>query len=554
MLVDASSRADDNYKSLIILGLAVVVAICLNSSSLGASVTGALGMIVLIALAWMRPWLAILTVMPLTFGFPSTPQALGWREVLYALLCAVLCLRAMWDISRKPGKYLALKIFRKFISIYFFVFTLNFLAAVSNDVDFFDWLRGCTPYIFLLMIVPVATYSSAKPSRVFWLLGSCGVLVSLISAEILIYYLAHRMWVPYWIVDQGGQVIKVNSTAIPSYIHASGPFLERITLYIHRSTDGLLPVGAMFGIVTVIFHRSRLTPLLLVFSSLVILTMVLTYTRSTLLTIFCVQLMLVVFVYFFSRQYFHRLISVLCVTTGITLCLIYASGSQSIWIGRLEALAATATDRAIQLIRQPAKVELATLDKRSATFENQYGQDTKADGWSLSNAEDGQFGELRDYISGPQLSEESTQNINQDVNVNYRFNEYVIAWKKFVSSPVLGEGLGTQVQMTVTDSAGRAKTYSKGYLHNWVFYFLMTGGVLGFVSYSILLLGPLFIYKAEGQVGILSRHLIFSASLTMAIYCLFFPSFRLIDFNLFVAVIWGLVLSQRLYTIRSNFV
>ena len=80
------------------------------------------------------------------------------------------------------------------------------------------------------------------------------------------------------------------------------------------------------------------------------------------------------------------------------------------------------------------------------------------------------------------------------------------------------------------------------YIHNWALYWLMAGGVLGFVIYSWILFGPIFYFiRMDSSYFILKNCLIYTL-LTMSIYSCFFAVFRLLPFNLILALSLGIAL------------
>ena len=66
-----------------------------------------------------------------------------------------------------------------------------------------------------------------------------------------------------------------------------------------------------------------------------------------------------------------------------------------------------------------------------------------------------------------------------------------------------------------------------GYVHNWVMYMLMTGGVVGLIAYTTVLLGPA---KMALKYSHRDNEVLASVAV-LSLYALFFAVFRLIPFQ-----------------------
>jgi O-antigen ligase len=133
--------------------------------------------------------------------------------------------------------------------------------------------------------------------------------------------------------------------------------------------------------------------------------------------------------------------------------------------------------------------------------------------------------------------------IPHDANISSRLEEYRMAWEMFLNSPIVGQGLGIKHDMHFTMNEGESLHVRVGYVHNWVMYMLMIGGVVGLTAYSILLLSPAVLAWrgiAERELTIL----ILATVAAMVGYGLFFAVFRLIPFNLLLGGIWALLLAH----------
>jgi O-antigen ligase len=132
-----------------------------------------------------------------------------------------------------------------------------------------------------------------------------------------------------------------------------------------------------------------------------------------------------------------------------------------------------------------------------------------------------------------------------DDNVSTRIDEYRVAWKMFLDHPAIGNGLGAKHAMSFVRSLGDVLHQNVAYVHNWPLYTLMAAGLVGFVAYAFLLIRPVAYRYATprlaGSTGVALR----SGLSTLAIYALFFAVVRLITFNLLVAAAWGVFLAFR---------
>jgi predicted membrane protein len=95
-------------------------------------------------------------------------------------------------------------------------------------------------------------------------------------------------------------------------------------------------------------------------------------------------------------------------------------------------------------------------------------------------------------------------------------------------------------------SNGESFTQWVAYIHNWPLYILMVGGLLGIITYALILLGPILFRVTSVRVESTHWTILRSVVMTMAIYGLFFAVFRLITFNLLLATAWGIILTQAL--------
>lgn len=130
-------------------------------------------------------------------------------------------------------------------------------------------------------------------------------------------------------------------------------------------------------------------------------------------------------------------------------------------------------------------------------------------------------------------------------NITSRLEEIYSAWDLFVQSPFVGQGLGVKHVMRFHAGHGNLLEQNVGYIHNWFFYMLMVGGVLFLLVYSGILFGPAYLALRSRSLCFEYRLLIISGVLLLSVYAMFFAVFRLMGFNLLLAVFWGIVANER---------
>ncbi|WP_430513858.1 O-antigen ligase family protein [Pannonibacter phragmitetus] len=145
-----------------------------------------------------------------------------------------------------------------------------------------------------------------------------------------------------------------------------------------------------------------------------------------------------------------------------------------------------------------------------------------------------------------------------DVNVMTRIEEYRIALDLFHAQPVTGAGLGIRHEIVFETARGEKLIQNVGYVHNWVFYFLMVGGLIGTALYGALMTVPptmvgIRLWLARKMPDrerfsemVLMFNAVWVGLLTMGLYSLFFAVFRLISYNLLMAA--GLGISAHIFT------
>lgn len=260
-------------------------------------------------------------------------------------------------------------------------------------------------------------------------------------------------------------------------------FWERITMLFPQSTDPAFLVGFFILVIWVIYSfRSRLLALVPIYGLL--FCMILTYSRSFMIS----------------------LLAGFVIITGYLFRRGQKLAAGKFFIGLM-----------LTMICILLTVELFAL----APFENRY--------LTLYNT----------------LYRASSEIPASDPNIMSRAEEIQIAWALFKEEPILGKGFGVQHVIDYDTGYGVTKSFTKGYIHNWFFYFLMATGIFGTVIYSSLYVIPLFrIFKRNPVSRVTAVELILVTSLPLLnLYSLLFASFRLIPYNIMLACLISMPLA-----------
>jgi len=421
-----------------------------------------------------------------------TPVSMGWPELAFASLAACSGIAALWQQRAAiPPRAL-------WIALGITVLLLiNLLVARHHDVPVGDWLRGLIPFLFLLYAVPVWLIARAEAAfSPTWKLAAL-ISAALFGGRVVAVYVLGHMWEPTHYLYQDGNWIPL----APEQVAAAGErvhfFFLRVTLVLQQSTDVLLPLGIAWGVWTVLWAKGRGTRYLgLALAVTATIAVVLTYTRSMLLAAGAVVGVLLLAA--MARGHLLRA-TVVGVVLGATVAVTIAGfGLGPIYLNRLYQF-----DKQMEQMAQMAQ------------------------GGGL-------FG------SGAAGAVEAPA----DANISSRLEEYLIAWDMFRQSPVLGQGLGIKHDIRFDAGHGRVLEQRVGYVHNWVMYMLMTGGLVGLAAYLVVLFGPTVLAWQRG-LSQAQQGMVLTTLACMAVYGLFFAVFRLIPFNLVLGGVWGLVLAAQ---------
>jgi O-antigen ligase len=346
-----------------------------------------------------------------------------------------------------------------------------------------------------------------RPELKPWLLVSVGILMLLLTGLVISDYIRERLWEPQWYFRDGDSLRKISKDQLHIFgKEALGPYLERVTLRVQKSTDALIPLAVIAGFVVFVFHRRWLGWVSLVGAACALVAVLMTYTRSMLLSMGVLLIGTLFWLAWVHRERFMRALAGTTLLALIGVTTIITFNMEGVYFHRM-----------LMLLRTSKVLSSEAINHIS-------------DKWS----------------SGPTAVPIPREDpYEKDANVLTRVEEYKIAWRLFLESPILGKGLGVKHDLEFETSSGQALKQRVGYIHNWPLYALMTGGLVGLVLYTFMLIGPIqSVLRHPSQETTVNALLVWSIVL-LAVYGLYFAVFRLISFNLLLAVTWGLALAAR---------
>lgn len=504
--VNVMTDVNDRVKNGFAIALAACVAILILQGNGILFYTGLIGVCFLLLTAAVSPWLGLLALYPLAFMLPPAPTSIGLPELSFVALLAVIFIGTFVRVLRSSEIKSVGRFYLYPVLIGLGVLCVNLAVAINNNVPLVDWFRGVTPFLFLYTLLPISVLIGNNESRIRWFGGSVATLAFLISGFVVFYYFYHRLWQPYWLISVNGESVRISQEAALGNLKADGPMRDRITMLVAQATDVFLPVGVVAGVAISTIARNKFVAVVGLLMSVVCLFAVLiTFTRSMLMSAIAVLFLFLVFVIRYRQALRMKALAILAAMSVFGFVFIFATGMQGIWFGRMGLLVESGVEAAV-------------------------------------NVAGPKFG-FSHFGVAEAGGEPTPEKMVTDVNVSSRLDEYRIAWKMFLSHPVLGNGLGVKHEMRWETSEGVSFTQFVGYVHNWPLYILMVGGGVGLVLYTLVLSGPalfrLSSIKSESSHWTVIRVTV----LTMIVYGLFFAVFRLITFNLLLAAVWGTVFS-----------
>lgn len=569
-----------NVSNALVISIAAFSSICLIQESGFLFDVGIAGIFSLIIMAAFSPWLGLLAIFPMVLAIPPAPTSIGLPELSFIALLGVVSIGALLQIFRSDSRSHKLKICSIALLSGFVLLSINLFIAINNNILLVDWIRGVVPFIFIYMFLPIGVLVNNDENKIKWIGASVGTLVLMLAGYIIFYYFYFDVWKPYWVISTSDGIVKISESTALGNLNAVGPMRDRITMLVAQATDALLPVGLVAGVILATLSRRKIViGIGLTMAILCLLAILITFTRSMLLSPLLALFLFTLLVIY--RKANRLKLSAIFVTLAISsLSFIFATGMQDIWIGRISQLAAI---QSVEIQQDPAEAPVtSSSDDSSAVTLTAEAAPTTAPAIITTETVTKNTSEIHHSAPTKKVEakkavtttlptkpaekiqatpEDSSKQENQppepkadtdkptsnevkDFNVSSRVEEYKIAWDMFLSHPVLGNGLGVKHKMDWQTTDGVFLTKQVGYIHNWVFYILMVGGVAGFVVYSSVLLSPVFYKLASVKSEPIHWTLIRACILTMALYATFFAVFRLITFNLLIAVAWGIAFSH----------
>lgn len=468
-----------------VIALSTLAAILLAADGIWCQVAGIGLVMVLIGAALISFWLGLLALLPMLFAIDPAPPSISFTEAAFALLAATSMLGSLAEEVRDGGWGAPVRRYRWPAAVALVWSLLNLYMARQNGVPIGDWARGIVPFLFLIFALPFAHALAERPERLKWVGLSIAAYTLLLMGSIVGYYIVGEFYKPYWIVGEGNSWLRITAEQLPQYPEALGPYTDRITMVLTRSTTVLMGAGLTMAFVAATLAGSwRVRLLAGVLAALCLTAELLTYTRSMLLvsglTIACFIILLVLR----NRQRLGRALAVLLLLVGW--------GGATIWLFNMGTM------------------------------------------WNY-----------RISVTMQAIPGEAEK--KPDENITSRLQEIFVAWERFKQHPILGNGLGVKNPMVYIGPEGPFEM-QVAYIHNWFFYALMVGGILGWGLFAFLLFGPILSRWREAGKDLPAYDVARFGMLSFAVYGLAFAVFRHIDFNILMATAWGVTLAARAET------
>ena len=116
-----------------------------------------------------------------------------------------------------------------------------------------------------------------------------------------------------------------------------------------------------------------------------------------------------------------------------------------------------------------------------------------------------------------------------------RLEEWKTALSEFGKSPVIGKGIGFQLERTEFD-----ETITAGYVHNQVIYTAMTTGLVGIAIYVFIIMNWIKLLRRAGLASPPAKSALAACHaciLSLSVYSLLFAGFRTIQHNYLLGVL-----------------
>lgn len=452
------------------------------------------------------PHLGLISLFPALYILPSAPKNIGLTEALYILLIFGTVLGSIIKNRNHFFKPPRIVLYIYILSIAFL--SSNFVVAHMNSVPAHDWLRGAMPFMLIGCFYPFALILLSENDHYYCLKLSLGITALMFAFRVVYTYFDTELWKPLFWIFENNRWVNIGSEEILDYKDSFEvyKFKQRVTVILEQSTDILVPIGVVWGFVTSVnarnFYYFSFGLLLSVASTVAI---IFSLTRSMILSAVLTVGFSTLLLGIANRK--ATLLKAPLVMIAIILTAIFIVDTfemNDIYLNRLLHL----------------KIG---LKNRSASYEI-------AENNSVNN----------------KSMESVSENHTSDENISARRQEYAIAWSLFKESPLLGKGLGFKHLIKYPAGFNIYIQENVSYIHNWVLYFLMIGGIIGLFFYIFLGTIPIVLCLKNWKFYKTDCILIYVTIFILATYGLFFAVFCLISFNLIIASILSISIYQQL--------
>lgn len=486
------------------LMLSLLVAYVLRIQIDGLLPLVVIGMGLLLHHLWRHPHNGFIVLLCLVYALPAVPQlqdAPTWAFVSAAVIWSIACVREWWQ---KGGGALAGWQSKALLAA-LVLLVINFIVAQRNGIELFVWLRSAAALLPLALILPALLLRQPEEDASWkWIALTVGLISLSLAAEALWTYMYHQLWDKVALDSPVAQAFF--ATPMGQYflefsqvMHYGEPIYLRIASIIPETQGILIPAGAVVWFAASVALPKRSWRWMAIIAATICFCAVsATLTRSMLLSVVLVQGIISIY-YLSLRSYRHRLIGKALFQGSIVLFFVlYFNIFQSFTV-RTYALLNEWREYAIVRMLLPAQFEMAPLMSANA-----YRPET-----------------------------------------SYRLQEIEQVAYLFYDAPILGNGLGTSIIIDMPVRTVKAESYRPRFVHNWVLYWLMVGGITGTLLFAAYLFAPLAnLRRLNVPEHEMLRYAVISLTLILIIYGLFFAVCVTPPYTLLMAVLMDFTLQQ----------
>lgn len=496
-----------NFKSTegILLLVSLLVAYALRSENALFLPGIAIGMGYVLFRLWTRPQLGFIALLCLVYALPAVPTMGDVPSLCFAAAAAIWSIACLREWVRAGAVSLP-QWMTYVIAGCLLLLAVNFVIAGHNGVDTRAWLRATASILPLGLIIPAILLKQPPADMSWrWIALTVGLIAFSFSVEVLWVYLHNQLWQGLEYDSAVAQKFLASPTGqyIQNYdnmIQVGRPMLLRVASLLPEAQGILLPVRAVGWFAASIALPVRKVRWLAIAASTICLCAVCTtLTRSMLCSVLLVQGIIALYC-FCIRLYRMRLLRKLVFQFVVTIVFLLAFNVFVVMQSRMVALLEEVKEYQVAELL----LDILRLDSKTIALKTDYRTET-----------------------------------------NYRLQEYVTVANLFAKSPMLGNGMGTQITIRFPSVAGKEITYHPRYVHNWALYWLMTGGLVAAVLFGTYLFAPLMnLRRLNLPEHEILRYAVLSVSLVLIIYGMFFAVCVTPPFTLLMAVLMDFTLQQ----------